>query len=338
MTLTELRYIVAVAREGHFGRAAESCFVSQPTLSLGVKKIEEELGVTLFERGHHEVVLTADARLIIDQAAHVLEQAERLRELARRSAVPLEGTLRIGAIVTVGPYLLPPLLPVLHERVPKLSLVIEEQLTGVLTERLKHGELDVILVSQPYREPGVETLSLYEEPLVVLLPVAHPLTRKAMLSAADLSNETVLLLGKGNCFRDQVLQIQPGWACHHHGAGIEAPKLEGSSLETIRCMVASGMGVSILPSTAAGADRYAQRLVTIRRFAGNAPTRTIALAWRKSFARPEVVRALADAIRRCPFSGVRMLQSANDAAHGVERGSVNESWPAAPVVPLSMRQ
>ena len=339
MTLTELRYIVAVAREGHFGRAAETCFVSQPTLSLGVKKIEEELGVTLFERGHHEVVLTAEARQLIEQAERVLEQAERLRELARRSAAPLEGTLRIGAIVTVGPYLLPDLLPVLHERLPKLSLVIEEQVTGHLTERLKQGDLDVILVSMPYREAGIETLPLYEEPLVVLLPIAHPLTRKSVIAPTDLVDETVLLLGKGNCFRDQVLDIHPPWASDEPGSEAAKPKLEGSSLETIRYMVASGIGVSVLPCTAAGADRYAHRLVAIRRFAGTAPSRTIALAWRKTFARQAIVNTLAEAVRGCPLSCVRMLEPAHEVRIETPLGDGHREsvWSVASSAPLPVR-
>lgn len=331
MTLTELRYIVAVAREGHFGRAAENCFVSQPTLSLGVKKIEEELGVTLFERGHHEIVLTAEARRLIEQAEQVLEQAERLRQLARRCAEPWEGTLRIGAIVTVGPYLLPDLLPVLHERLPKLSLVIEEQVTHQLTRRLKQGDLDALLVSLPYQEPGVEVQPLYQEPFVVLLPVAHPLTRKNVIEPDDLANETVLLLGKGNCFRDQVLNIHPQWANVEPGQEATRPQLEGSSLETIRYMVASGLGVSVLPCTAAGADRYAHRLVAIRRFAGaKVPTRTIALAWRKTFARQAVLSTVAEAIRHCPLSCVRMLPTSGEPlADSVLEAQASPPWPAA---------
>lgn len=331
MTLTELRYIVAVAREGHFGRAAETCFVSQPTLSLGVKKIEEELGVTLFERGHHEIVLTAEARQLIEQAERVLEQAERLRQLARRCAEPWEGTLRIGAIVTVGPYLLPDLLPVLHERLPRLSLMIEEQVTAQLTARLKQGELDAILVSTPYQEPGIEIQPVYQEPFVVLLPVAHPLTRKPVIEPDDLANETVLLLGKGNCFRDQVLDIHPQWASVGHGQEAARPQLEGSSLETIRYMVASGLGVSILPCTAAGADRYAHRLVAIRRFAGaSVPTRTIALACRKTFARQALLNTVADAVRHCPLSCVRMLGAMDDPARGNLAQDPDEGvWPLA---------
>lgn len=329
MTLTELRYIVAVAREGHFGRAAESCFVSQPTLSLGVKKIEQELGVTLFERGHHEVVLAAEARPLIEQAARILEQAQYLRALAKRSAMPMEGTLRIGAIGTVGPYLLPYLLPMLHERAPGLSLVIEEQLEAQLTDRLKRGELDLVLVSMPYREAGIETMSLYEEPLVVVLPIAHPLTRKSAISMADLTEETVLLLGEGHCFRDQVLALQPHWEHMPAAAPGANPKLEGSSLETIRCMVASGIGVSVLPCSAAGADRYAQRLVTIRRFAGTSPTRTVALAWRGTYARTAAVDLLADAIRQCPLSGVRMLAPAPTPV-GKSDDRTGRTWPNTP--------
>lgn len=309
MTLTELRYIVAVAREGHFGRAAEACHVSQPTLSLGVKKLEEELGVTLFERGHHEVVVTATGRKVVEQAARTLKEAKAVKDIARQPLAPLEGPLRIGSIHTVGPYLMPHLLPLMRERAPGMALIIEENITAALTQRLKNGELDVIIVSLPFDEHGIETRVLYEEPFVILLPASHPWTNEPAISIEELGTETVLLLGKGHCFREQVLQACPNCEAPTNDDNLQNA-LEGSSLETIRQMVAGGVGVTILPSMAAGADRYSQRLLAIRRFADVAPSRRVALAWRKTFSRPEAIEALAESIRACPISGVTLVDEA----------------------------
>ena len=309
MTLTELRYICAVARERHFGRASEACFVSQPTLSLGVKKLEEELGVVLFERGHHEIVVTPVGRKIIAHAERILEEANDLKRLAKESVDPLEGPLRLGAIYTVGPYLLPALLPAVKERAPKMTLIVEENYTEVLTERLRSGALDVAVISLPYNEPGILTESLYDEPFVILLPSGHPLAERQPISVGQLSRETVLLLGKGHCFRDQVLAFCP--QCRKAPADDDLQRaLEGGSLETIRYMVASGAGITILPCTAAGADRYSQRLLSIRRFAGVEPSRRVALAWRSSFTRKEAIEVVKRAILGCGHTCVHRLDDA----------------------------
>lgn len=307
MTLNELRYIVAVARERHFGHAAEACFISQPTLSVAVKKLEEELGVSLFERRKGEITITPIGEQIVAQAQRVLEEASGIRQLARQGQDQLDGALRLGAIYTIGPYLLPYLIPELAERAPKMPLVIEENFTASLAEKLKRGDLDVVLISLPFDEPGVLTLPLYREPFVLLLPSSHPLNQKAEFEIGDLKKEDVLLLGAGHCFRDQVLQVCPD--CLHHSAieGGPAKTLEGGSLETIRYMVASGLGVTILPCSAAGAERFSERLLTIRRFDQNAPSRTVALAWRKSFPRPEAITALRDAVLACEMSCVEQL-------------------------------
>ena len=307
MTLTELRYITAVARERHFGRAAEACFVSQPTLSVAVRKLEDELGVLLFERNASEVSVTPAGEKIVEQALRVLEEAEVIKQIAAQGKDQLTGPLRLGAINTIGPYLFPALIPNLHEMAAKMPLFVEEDSTAVLTEKLKQGRLDVILVSQPYAEPGILTLPLYEEPFVVLLPTSHPLCAHKTIDHRQLANESMLLLGSGNCFREQVIEACPECIAGDGNESTLQHTVVGSSLETIRHMVASGMGITVLPCTAAGADRYSQRLVTIRRFPEPVPSRQVALAWRKTFPRPRVIDVLRQAVDACALSCTRSL-------------------------------
>ena len=307
MTLTELRYITAVARERHFGRAAEACFVSQPTLSVAVRKLEDELGVKLFERNAAEVTVTPAGERIVAQALRVLEETEVIKQIAEQGKDQLVGALRLGAINTIGPYLYPDLIPNLHELAPDMPLFVEEDFTAVLTDKLKQGQLDVIIISPPYDEPGVLTLPLYEEPFVVLLPSAHPLSKHKKIEQKLLLDESLLLLGSGNCFRDQVIRACPNCAPGDAGEHLLQHTLEGSSLETIRHMVASGMGITVLPCTAAGADRYSQRLLAIRRFPDPAPSRRVALAWRKTFPRPRVIDVLKQAVARCNLSCTTLL-------------------------------
>lgn len=308
MTLNELRYAVAVARERHFGRAADACHISQPSLSVAVRKLEEELGVTLFERGHGEVTLTPAGETLIRQARRILDEVAVLREMATQQQDQLSGPLRLGAIYTIAPYLLPELIPVLHEHAPNMPLVIEESFTARLRDRLKEGELDAIIVSLPFEEPGVVTLPLYDEPFVAVLPAAHPLRQEKPLSLDRMAEANLLLLGAGHCFRDQVLELCPRCLHSAEEAGSHSRNLQGSSLETIRHMVASGMGVTILPCTAAGADRYAQRLLVVRRFADPVPSRRVALAWRASFPRPQAIEALRQAVLETGLSCVRFIQ------------------------------
>lgn len=299
MTLTELRYIVALARERHFGRAAEACFVSQPTLSVAVRKLEDELGVAIFERAGSDLTVTPIGERIVAQAQRALQEAEAVKDVAKAGQDQLRGPLRIGAIYTIGPYIFPALIPLLHRNAPDMPLVIEENFTSALTGKLKRGELDVIIISLPFAEPGIVTLPLYREPFVVLLPAAHPLTARETLRAGDLADEAMLLLGAGHCFRDQVIDACPDCAPNRHSSADSNHVVEGSSLETIRHMVASGMGITVLPCTAAGADRYARRLLAIRRFTGKSPCRDVALAWRVSFPRPQVIDVLRDAVGDC---------------------------------------
>lgn len=307
MTLNELRYAVAVARERHFGKAADACHISQPSLSVAVRKLEDELGITLFERGHGEVTVTPAGETLLRQARRVLDEAAALKEMAARRQDQLSGPLRLGAIYTVAPYLLPELIPVLHERAPEMPLVIEENFTARLRDRLKEGELDVIVVSLPFDEPGVVTLPLYHEPFVAVLPAAHPLNGQADLTLDQMAGADLLLLGAGHCFRDQILDLCPRCLRQTDQEGSSARNLQGSSLETIRHMVASGMGVTILPCTAAGAGRYAQRLLRLQRFAAPAPSRRVALAWRASFPRPQAIEALRQAVLDTGLSCVEFI-------------------------------
>ncbi len=306
MTLTELRYVVAVANERHFGRAAEACFVSQPTLSVAVRKLEDELGVTLFERGKGDVRITPVGERVVAQAQRVLEEVSAIKQVARQGEDPLSQPLRLGAIYTVGPYLLPQIVPILHEQAPEMPLLLHENYTAELSDQLKRGELDVIVISLPFDEPGIVTQPLFDEPFVVLLPAGHPWNQLDFVEPEQVARETVLLLGPGHCFRDQVLELCP--ECGRSATVGDIPKgLEGSSLETIRHMVASGLGITILPCTSAGAGRYSERLVTIRRFRPPAPTRTVALAWRSSFPRREAVEAVRHAVIASGLTCVKML-------------------------------
>jgi LysR family hydrogen peroxide-inducible transcriptional activator len=309
MTLTELRYIVAVARERHFGRAASACFVSQSTLSIGVRKLEDELGLPLFERSRNEVTLTAKCEQIVEQAQRVLEEIDVIKQLSESEKGPLVGALRLGAIHTIGPYIFPGLIPNLHEQAPEMPLVVQENYTANLTTLLKQGQLDVIIISYPYEEPGIETLPLYDEPFVVVVPSGHPWARKKTISREILPEENIMLLGAGNCFRDQVLDFCPDCLqASQKDIGLQQT-LEGSSLETIRHMVMSGIGISVFPATAAGAHEYSHRLLAVKRLTGKQPLRRVALAWRKSFPRRQAIETLTEAIQQLDLSSVNMLKS-----------------------------
>jgi LysR family transcriptional regulator, hydrogen peroxide-inducible genes activator len=295
MTLTELRYIVAVARERHFGRAAQACFVSQPTLSVGIKKIEEELGITIFERGSGEITLTPVGEQIVAQAARTLDEAATIKNIARESGDPLSYPLRLGAIYTIGPYLLPRILPLMRELAPDMQLIIQESYTASLREQLKQGKLDVAILSLPFEEPAMVVQPLYDEPFQIAMPAGHAWEKRSAIPPEDLGKEPVLLLGAGNCFRDQVLQVCPDLARSTSASGMQQT-LEGSSLETIRYMVASGVGMTILPCTAANPSREENSMLLFRPFTEPTPKRRVALAYRKSFTRPQAVEALRQAI------------------------------------------
>lgn len=298
MTLTELRYIVALHQSGHFRKAAEQCNVSQPTLSIAVKKLEDELGVTLFERSRQKVSPTAIGERIVEQARTILQETNNLLGLAELGKDPLGTVLSVGAIYTVGPYLFPRLVTRLQELAPGMPLFIEESYTASLRGKLSGGNLDAIFVALPFTEADVLTRPVYEEPFVVMMPPDHPLASAQQIEPADIANHRVLLMGEGHCFRDQVLEACPGLreaisATHARGSSV----LEGSSLETLKHMVASGLGITVLPKSAADVAQYGNQSLETRPFTDPAPTRTVALAWRASYPRHQAIDILTAALR-----------------------------------------
>ena len=305
MTLTELKYIVAVARERHFGRAAEACHVSQPTLSVAVKKLEEELDVKLFERGASEVSTTPLGAQIVRQAQQVIEQAAAIREIAKTGKDPVTGPLRLGVIYTVGPYLLPDLVRQAIERVPQMPLVLQENFTVRLLEMLRTGELDCAILAEPFPDTGLAVAPLYDEPFMAAVPRKHPIAARPSISAEELKNETMLLLGTGHCFRDHVLEVCPEYARFATGAEGIRKSFEGSSLETIKHMVASGMGITVVPRLSVPADP--QPHVAYVPFSEPVPSRRIVLAWRRTFPRYEAIEALRYCVYACSLQGVRRM-------------------------------
>ncbi len=306
MTLTELRYVVAVAQEKHFGRAADSCFVSQPTLSVAIKKLEEELDVKLFERGASEVTVTPLGEAIVRQARNVLEEAARVKEIAQQGKDPLHGPLRLGVIYTIGPYLLPDLVREAIARVPQMPLILQENFTARLLEMLRTGELDAAILAEPFPDTGLAMAPLYDEPFSVAVPRQHPLAQREAISAEALKQETLLLLGTGHCFRDQVLDVCPEYARFSSSSDGIRKSFEGSSLETIKYMVAAGMGVTVVPQLSvpeADDDRH----VRFVPFEPPVPTRRVVLAWRRTFTRYAAIAALRNAIYACPLKGVQRL-------------------------------
>ena len=310
MTLTELRYIVAVARERHFGRAAEACFVSQPTLSVAIKKLEEELDLKLFERGGSEVSVTPLGEAIVRQAQSVLEQAAAIKEIAKRGKDPLSGPLRLGIIYTIGPYLLPELVRHAIEMTPQMPLMLQENFTVKLLDMLRTGELDCAILAEPFPDTGLAIAPLYDEPFLVAVPAGHPLASRASISSQALKQETMLLLGTGHCFRDQVLEVCPEFARFSSDAEGIRKSFEGSSLETIRYMVAAGMGITVVPQLSVRTwDRSEgpNQQVVYLPFDEPAPTRRVVLAWRRSFTRYEAIAALRNAVHACRLDGVVRL-------------------------------
>jgi LysR family hydrogen peroxide-inducible transcriptional activator len=305
MTLTELRYIVAVAREKHFGRAAEACHVSQPTLSVAIKKLEEELDVKIFERGGSEVSVTPLGEQIVRQAQQVIEQAAAIREIAKSGKDPLCGPLRLGIIYTIGPYLLPELVRHAIEMTPQMPLMLQENFTVKLLEMLRTGDLDCAILAEPFPDTGLAIAPLYDEPFMAALPRKHPLAGRRSISAEELKRETMLLLGTGHCFRDHVLEVCPEFARFSSDAEGIRKSFEGSSLETIKHMVASGMGVTVVPMLSV--PRESQPHVVYIPFAAPVPSRRVVLAWRRSFPRYEAIAALRNAVYACELPGVARL-------------------------------
>jgi len=292
MTFTELRYLVAVANERSFGRAAQKCFVSQPALSVAIQKLEEELGARLFERSKSEVTVTPVGIRIVEQAHKVLEEMARIREIAQAGRNPLAGPLKLGVIYTVAPYLLPDLIPALHDLAPQMPLDIEENLTENLEAALRAGRIDAAIVALPFTLAGAATEFLYEEPFQVVVPLEHKWAKRRSIDPDELAAEHTIMLNVGHCFRDQVLDACP----ELNRAAARVTRTH--SLETARNMVASGLGISVLPRDALTPKYHSRRVVPVP-FTRPAPSRRIALASRKSFPRPEAIAAIRAAVAAC---------------------------------------
>jgi LysR family hydrogen peroxide-inducible transcriptional activator len=289
MSLTELKFIVAVAQERNFRRAAEKCFVTQPALSLAIKKLEEELNVVIFERSRIDVNMTEIGEQIVEQAEKVLEEAAHIKLLAELGKNQLKGKLKLGLIHSIGPYLLPEIIPILRKTAPEMPLEVEENLTANLEVQLKNGVIDVAIVALPFNVAGLQYKTLYDEEFDVVVPSNHHWATRKYIKPEELSDEKVLLLNSGHCFSNQVTQACPELSR-------KGEILQGNSLETIRNMVASNLGITVLPCSATAA-RYNNPLIKVIPFISPAPTRRIAIAWRKSFVRLEAVDKIAEAIK-----------------------------------------
>ncbi|MBT9553448.1 MAG: LysR family transcriptional regulator [Hydrogenophaga sp.] len=318
MTLTELKYIVAVAREKHFGKAAEACFVSQPTLSVAIKKLEEELELKIFERNASEIAVTPLGEEIVRQAQTVLEQAAAIKEIAKRGKDPLAGPLKLGVIYTIGPYLLPDLVRHVIDRTPQMPLMLQENFTVKLLEQLRLGEIDCAILAEPFPDTNLAIAPLYDEPFMAAVPANHPLAQRKHITTDEIKSETMLLLGTGHCFRDHVLEVCPEFARFSNETEGIRKSFEGSSLETIKHMVAAGMGVTLVPrlsvprSALDGTADNSQDLgdasfVHYLPFEGDPPTRRVVLAWRRSFTRYQAIAELRNAIYGCELPGVKRL-------------------------------
>jgi LysR family hydrogen peroxide-inducible transcriptional activator len=310
MTLTELKYVVAVARQKHFGHAAEACFVSQPTLSVAIKKLEDELGVTIFERGGSEISMTPLGMQIVAQAELVLAQTAAIKEISKQNKDPLAGQFRLGIIYTIAPYLLPPLVKTMIEQVPQMPLILQENFTVRLLELLKQGELDAAILALPFADQGFLVQPLYDEPFVVAVPKGHPWANRPFIDADDLKTETMLMLGSGHCFRDQVLEVCPEISRFSTSGDGIARTFEGSSLETIRHMVASGIGITVLPSASVPDIDTKDGMLRYVRMSAPAPSRRVVIAWRKSYTRHAAIDAVRQAVMACDFGGVTLLRDA----------------------------
>jgi LysR family hydrogen peroxide-inducible transcriptional activator len=299
MTLNELRFVVALAKARNFRKAAEVCFVSQPALSLAVKKLEDELGVLLFERNRNDVTMTVIGELVVEQATRAIEEANRVKEIARQGNNQLVGALKLGVIYSIGPYLLPEIIPYLRQSAPEMPLVVEENLTINLEAQLRNGVIDVAIIALPFDIPGIKTLPLYEEEFVVVVPISHDWAKRDSINPEELADEKILLLNSGHCFSNQVMQ-----ACPRLSRNGEI--LQGNSLDTIRNMVASNLGLTVLPASAT-IERYQNPLIKVVPFTKPAPKRQIALAWRKSYGREKAVEEIAKSIRQLEMFSKSLL-------------------------------
>jgi LysR family hydrogen peroxide-inducible transcriptional activator len=291
VNLRDLRYLVALADERHFGRAATRCHVSQPTLSAQIRKLEDYLGVPLVERRPRRVTLTEAGARVVERARRVLLEADAIIDIAKTDRDPLAGTLRLALIPTVGPYLLPHVARPLRRALPRLKLMLFEYQTAPLLEKLRAGDIDLGILALPVPLDGLQSAPLYDEPFTLAVPAAHPLAGRDRVRVADLEGETLLLLEDGHCLRDQALEV-----CSRVGVQ-EEQDYRATSLETLRQMVAAGHGVTLLPELAAGSPVGAARGLRVKTFARPAPARTIGAVWRRSTTRGRAIEGVVTAIR-----------------------------------------
>ena len=304
MNLRELQYLVALADHRNFRRAAEACLVAQPTLSTQIRKLEEELGVALFERTPRKVMLTPAGQDAVARARRILEEMEGMREAARRLSRPEGGTARLGVFPTLGPYLLPEVMPGVRARFPQLQLLLTEEKSDLLLARLREGRLDAAILALPVHDASLHCEPLFEEPFFLAVPRNHELATRESLRMEELSRYNLMLLEDGHCLRDQALEV-----CHLSGAQ-EGSEFRATSLETLRQMVLAGLGVTLMPALAArGMAPYADRLHLLRFENGN-PSRQIGLFWRRSSALTPLLRDMAAVLRELPPT---LLDPANEA-------------------------
>ncbi len=307
MTLIELKYIVAVAKMKHFGKAASICGVSQPTLSVAIKKLETELGLHIFERKNTEIVTTPTGVNIIHQAKAVLEEVSKLREIADYEKDPLDGPLNVGIIFTISPFLLPELVRKSLARTPQMPLVITEGYTQGLVQKLKAGEIDALICALPvYDSAGLMCCNLYDEDFVVVTSGNHPFAKQETIKMEDLKQEEMLLLAPGNCLRDQVLEACPDRESLDAGTGLNLRFTEGSSLQTLRHMVAGGLGISVFPASAINYD-LDDSLVRYLKIEPPVPFRRVSILWRKTFKRDKAIMRLVDTCASINLEGIRHL-------------------------------
>lgn len=311
MTLTELKYVIAVARMRHFGRAAESCFVSQPSLSVAIRKLEEELGVTIFERRTSDISITPIGQQIVEQAQRVLDESRRIIDIAQNGHDPLAAPLRLGVILTIAPYLLPNLLTELSDSCSQMPLYLEESFTDELLEKLRSGQIDAAIMADTIHGTGMMTQTLYQEEFVVAVPSHHPWVNRNFVNADELKDQTMLLLGSGHCFRDQILGICPDLNRRTKSDRSEVQHtVEGSSLLTICHMVAQGLGITVLPASAVPYLTGPSSRLKILPFKLPAPSRRVILVWRKSYTREAAIQAIAAAVRKVVLNGCVPLNEA----------------------------
>jgi LysR family hydrogen peroxide-inducible transcriptional activator len=294
LNLRDLKYLVALADHAHFGRAAAACFVSQPTLSTQVMKLEDELGVALVERAPRKVMLTPVGREVADRARRIVAEVEQMREVARRSQDPEAGTVRLGLFPTLGPYLLPHVVPRIRKRFPRLKLLLIEEKSSGIIAGLRSGRLDAGLLALPVHDEQLHAEFLFEEPFLLAVPEAHPLANRESLSLEELSREQLLLLEDGHCLRDQALDV-----CALTGAS-EMTGFQATSLETLRQMVAANVGVTLLPTLAVKPPVARSHDIHLLGFRDSQPSRKIAMLWRKSSAMHDFLLQLAQVFRDLP--------------------------------------